>query len=229
MRTILFEGPGLNCLSTTLMSDVERQLDAAGSEPLLLEGAGRAFSAGLDLKEVTSLDLAGLEGFLFQLERLTNRLWSWPAPTVAWVNGHAIAGGCIMELTADLRLGSPHPKVRIGLNEVALGLVFPPGILRMLALRLPPNGIVEAVLDAQLFAPAEAVRVGLLDGLVESEDEAVARLERLAAHPREAYAKTKAVLRPPLSTPADWQAYVNGDLQRWGSQEAKERLLAVLR
>ncbi len=229
MRTILLEGPGLNCLSTPLMTDLERQLDAAVGEPLLLKGAGRAFSAGLDLREVTSLDLAGLQGFLEQLERVTSRLWSWPAPVVAWVNGHAIAGGCIVELTADLRLGSPHPKVRIGLNEVALGLVFPPGILAMLRHRLPPAGLTEAVLGAQLLSPRDAVRVGLLDGLVDSEDEAVARLEQLAAHPREGFARTKAQLRPRLSTPEDWQRYVATDLARWAGPEARERLLAVLR
>src|SRR5687767_10403569 len=116
-----------------------RTLEAARGakgEPIFLTGEGDAFSAGLNLKEVTSLDAAGLARFLGVLEELVKALYEHPAPVVAWVNGHAIAGGCVMALCADVRVMTARPGARIGLNEVALGLRFPPLTLAMVRARL---------------------------------------------------------------------------------------------
>ena len=67
--------------------------------------------------------------FLRALERTMAAWYVHPAPVVACLNGHAIAGGCVLALCADFRIAQASPKTKIGLNEVALGVEFPPHVL----------------------------------------------------------------------------------------------------
>src|SRR5512136_314369 len=97
------DGPGKNSLSTAMMESILRRLDEAGDAPLLVSGKGDAFSAGLNLKEVAALDAGGMERFVRLVDELMARLFDHPAPTVACVNGHAIAGGCVLLLGCDYR------------------------------------------------------------------------------------------------------------------------------
>src|SRR4051812_20766858 len=101
MVEITMSGPGKNALGTTMMIFLQEKLREAGGAPVLLTGAGDAFSAGLNLKEVASLDAAGMETFLRRLEALIEALYVYPGPVVALVNGHAIAGGCVLTLCCD--------------------------------------------------------------------------------------------------------------------------------
>ena len=128
---LTIEAPGRNALGTALMTRLLEQIRGAAGRPLLVSGAGDTFSAGLDLKEVAALERAGMERFLGLLDDLVDALYGHPAPTVACVNGHAIAGGCILALCCDLRVARDDATVRIGLNEVPLGLEFPPKLLKL--------------------------------------------------------------------------------------------------
>ncbi|HSO35417.1 MAG TPA: enoyl-CoA hydratase/isomerase family protein [Labilithrix sp.] len=229
MKTIRLEGPGKNSLSTELMERTLSSVREAGDAPILLTGAGDAFCAGLNLKEVISLDEAGLGRFLGVLEDLVQALYEHPGPTVAFVNGHAIAGGCVMTLCCDVRVMTAREGTRIGLNEVALGLRFPPKTFRMCANRVPGPALARVLLEAALYTAPEARDLGLID-VIGDEDEARARLEKLAAHPRDAYAAAKRVLRAPLTVPeAEQRRFVTDVIPKWAAPELKERLRAVLK
>src|SRR5258706_14578294 len=104
MKRITLEAPGKNAISSELMRRVIGELAAAKDEPVLLTGAGDVFSAGLNLKEVVSLDGSVMKTFLGLLDDLVSALFEYPGPLVALVNGHAIAGGCVLALTADWRV-----------------------------------------------------------------------------------------------------------------------------
>src|SRR6202042_707140 len=188
---ILLEGPAKNALGTRTMTHLlDRLRDAAGA-PVLLRGAGDSFSAGLNLREVAALDERGMERFLRQLEECFAALYLYPGPTVACINGHAIAGGCVLALCCDHRVASSAPEIKIGLNEVALGLRFPPRTLAIVRDRVPRRHRAEVFLGAGLFSPARALDLGLLDEVVDDAPAvAHARLAALAAHPAKAYADT---------------------------------------
>lgn len=228
MKTIVFSGPGKNALSSSLMRAVLAEVRAARGEPLLLVGEGDAFSAGLHLKEVASLDVPQMTAFLGLLEDLVGALYEHPAPVVAWVNGHAIAGGCVMALTADVRFVTARPGVKIGLNEVALGLRFPPRTFAMAARRVPGPSLERVLLEAALYDAEAAVRLGLVDAVGEEPD-ARAKLEALSAHPRDAYAAAKASLRGRLDVPEAEQARFREEvIPTWCAPELKARLAAAL-
>jgi len=228
---LTIDGPGRNALGTAVMQQLLAGLREGGGRPLLLRGAGDTFSAGLDLKEVASLDRPGMERYLLLLDELMDTLYGYAGPTVAAVNGHAIAGGCVLALCCDLRIMADDAKLRIGLNEVALGLEFPPKILALARRRVPPRWLERVVLEAALHAPATARELGLVDELA-PDCLAVARerLATLAAHPPRVYAATKHALRHgALDLGAEEQRYFRDTVvPAWCGADTKARIRAVL-
>jgi enoyl-CoA hydratase/carnithine racemase len=97
---------------------------ATGARALVMTGADAFFSSGLDLPALASLDRPALAAFLDSFNAVMLRVFTLPLPVVAAVNGHAIAGGCVLALQADLRVMA-QGKWRIGLNEVPLGIGLP--------------------------------------------------------------------------------------------------------
>ena len=230
MITLTMQAPGKNALSSELMAWLTDRLGEARGEPIFLTGAGDAFSAGLNLKEVASLDAAGMQRFLATLERMVDALFHYPGAIVGWINGHAIAGGCIVALTCDHRLMTTQPKARIGLNEVPLGLRFPPKTWRLVRHRVPANVVERVVLEGGLYAPETALRLGLVDELVAGEAEARAYAERIAAAPRAAYVAAKKALREAVFDvePDEERRFREEALPAWVTPELKARLAAVL-
>lgn len=231
MKEIILSAPGKNAIDTGLMRRLVTELDGASGEPLLLTGAGDAFSAGLNLKEVLSLDEAGMAVFLGLLEDVTRALFEYPGPTVALVNGHAIAGGCVLALCCDHRVAPADGKGRIGLNEVALGLRFPPRVMKLARARVPERHQGRVILGAELFDARTALEVGLIDELAEdASTRAGERLAALAAHPPDAYARAKQQLRGGLLavTPEEAAAFARDDLGSWLSEPLRERIRKLL-
>jgi enoyl-CoA hydratase/carnithine racemase len=232
MYEIVLRAPGKNALSSELMTWIVRELEVAAGQPVLLTGAGDAFSAGLNLKEVASLDLPGMERFLGRLEEMVDALYTYPGPTVACVNGHAIAGGCVVALACDFRVASADPEIRIGLNEVALGLRFPPKTFAMVRQRVPPGALERVILEAGLYAPEQALSLRLVDEVsFDAPSAARAHLARLAAHPRDAYARTKEELRGRVLdvSEAAKARYLREVLPTWCAEETRQRVLDVLK
>jgi enoyl-CoA hydratase len=158
-------------------------------------------------------------------------LFCYPAPVVGLVNGHTIAGGCILTLCCDHRVALPSPGCKIGLNELALGLRFPPRIMAIVRRRVPPRHIERVVLGAELFDPRTALELGLVDELAEDGRAAAERaLARLAGHEAEAYAATKLTLRRDAFGPTheDESFFTREVLPAWTSPGVRARVTALL-
>ena len=228
MVQISLEAPGKNALSRALIDKTLAQVEAGKGEPLLLTGAGDAFCAGLNLKEIASFDARALRSYLEAFDRLVAALYGYPGPTAAALNGHAIAGGCVLALCCDERICTSG-KARIGLNEVSLGARFPPVTMAMIRERLSPQHLDAVVLGAALFDGAEALRLGLVHALsADPVASARAALEHLAANAPHAYAAAKRDLRARtlqlVPTHGDWDDIV----AVWTSAETRRRMQAVL-
>jgi enoyl-CoA hydratase len=225
MRELLISNPAKkNATSTATLEALARDLAAASEAPILLTGAGNVFSAGLDLDEVAALDEAGARRLLAALEGVVEALFLHPAPTVALVNGHAIAGGCVLALCCDHRVAAADPRARIGLNEVAAGLAFPPRTLAMIRARLGEPQAERAILGARLLDPSAAREAGLVDEVAEdARAVALARLEALSRHPPAAYARAKRALRAGVLALAESErrAFEEEVLPRWCSEETR--------
>ena len=228
---LTLDAPGKNALGTPLMRRIVDQVRSAAGRPLLITGAGDAFSAGLNLKEVAGLDQAGMETFLGLLDDVIDALYEHQAPTVACVNGHAIAGGCVVALCCDARVAVDDSRVRIGLNEVPLGLEFPPKILALVRRRLPAHALERVVLEGGLHEPRTALSLGLVDEVAaDVHASARARLARLAALPQAVYAATKRTLRTGALdlSPEQRRYFREHVVPAWCAPETKERVRAAL-
>ena len=132
------------------------------------------------------------------------------------MRGHAIAGGLVLVLACDYRLGL-EGDYRVGLNEVAVGAAFPRTAIEIVRLRLAHARASELVLGAALYPATQAVRLGIVDELLPAdrfEETVLRRAAHLAAFPREAYAHAKAALigetldRIDAETPAEAAAAI---------------------
>jgi enoyl-CoA hydratase/carnithine racemase len=166
----------------------------------VLGGEGRFFSAGLDLRGGIDFGSAlrpGASGDPFAaLRDCLLAFLRFPKPTVTMLGGHAIAGGLILVLACDYRLGLD-ADYRIGLNEVEIGASFPRAAFEIVRLRLTHQQAGEVLLGAALYPASQGVRLGVVDELLpegEFKDTVFRRAARLGSFPREAYAHTKLAL-----------------------------------
>lgn len=200
MRTIVLEGRGPNTMSTAMLERLLQEILDAGDEPILITGAGSAFSSGLDLDALERATADEVAALLDTMERATRALFLYPGPVVAAINGHAIAGGCLLAQCADVRVGVDDERARFGMTGVVLGLVYPPFVPAVFRARVPIPHAETVLLGAERFGPKEAARLGLLDELAPPERVRQRAEELLAARarlPRAAYAAIKRAFREP--------------------------------
>ena len=179
---------------------VEAFDDAGEARAVVLTGAGRIFSAGVDLFRVVEEGRSYVEAFLPAMCRVFERVFVHPAPVVAAANGHAIAGGCLLVAAADQRLMAQGPA-RIGIPELQVGVPFPPIALEIMRFSTPPQHFQTVVYRADTHEPPAALALGLLDEAVEPDallECALARAERLASIRAGTFAITKRAVRRPV-------------------------------
>ncbi len=187
-----------NAMNPDFFADLGRALDAStGAGALVLTGARSFFSGGLDLPFLAGLSRERIEEIYGTLHSTMMRLFLLPVPVVAAVNGHAIAGGCVLAFQSDARLMAGG-DFKIGLNEVRLGLSLPAFVVETFRGRLSPRALERVILEGTLHSPEEAAAVGLVDEVVPGEElisRAMARARDLASVPKSAFAESKRLLR----------------------------------
>jgi enoyl-CoA hydratase/carnithine racemase len=167
----------VNAQNRAFFADLHEAFDTLESDhpdsPVVLTGTGTRFSAGLDLDEHFRLfagDPAAVAAW-FQDYRATNmRLFTYPRPTVAAVNGHAFAGGLITSAVCDHRLAVDDERARFGLNEVPIGIPMPAVYVRMLAYAWGEPAAARTSLLGDVLTADEALALGLFHGLVHPDE-----------------------------------------------------------
>jgi enoyl-CoA hydratase len=166
---------------------------------LVITGQGKMFSAGVDLPRLVAGGAAYAHEFLPVMNRAFETLFTFSKPLVVAVNGHAIAGGCVMACCGDYRIMAREPG-RIGIPELLVGVPFPVAPLEIVRFATPPQHVQALIYRGLTLAPDEALRHGLVDAVADPDrmlDEAVAIADSLAAVPFEAFHLTKRLLREP--------------------------------
>jgi enoyl-CoA hydratase len=174
------------------------ELDSSAVRAIVFTGAGRAFSAGVDLWRVVDGGEDYVRAFLPALVECFETVFGTGKPVVAAVNGHAVAGGCILVSCCDRRIMADAPG-RIGVTELAVGVPFPVSALEILRFAAGAERARAAVLDADAYLPEVAVHNGLVDEVVGAEElarAALAAAARLADRvPPDTFRLTKRQLR----------------------------------
>jgi enoyl-CoA hydratase len=191
--------PPANAMNLELLEELVTALEGlAADEPSSVVIAGRTgfFSAGVDLKEVPGYGVDEHRRMVSSINRMVLATYGLSCPVIAAVTGHAIAGGLVLALCADLRIASL--EGRYGLTEIKVGVPFPQAAIGVVRAELPTHAARGLALGNQLIDGAEAVRLGLFDEAL-APDAVLPRATQLAsetaAFPPDIYAATKRELR----------------------------------
>jgi enoyl-CoA hydratase len=187
-----------NALSDAMIDQLVAALARAEKEASAIVLAGRAdrFCAGFDLKVMMS-GPENAKALLTRGSGLLMKLYGVPLPLVMACTGHALAGGALVLLTGDVRIGAAG-AFRIGLNEVSIGLPVPVLAMELARDRITSSELARATLQATIYAPEDAARAGYLDHVMPPADvmaKAMEEAARLGALSKTAYAATKVRLR----------------------------------
>ncbi|HJP65272.1 MAG TPA: enoyl-CoA hydratase/isomerase family protein [Actinomycetota bacterium] len=227
--------PPMNALNLDLLQALETALVDAEASParaVVLTGRGEAFSAGADLFEVLEQGSDYIDAAGRSLSSCFAALFRFPRPMVAAVNGHAIAGGCILASACDRRVGATG-DYRIGVTELMVGVPFPTWALEIMRFAVTGSALQELVLLGRTYPPERSLELGLLDELVEPDallERAVEMANRLARIPTETFALTKRSLRAPVEALVAARAGADDDRIRalWDSPEVRDSIRAFL-
>jgi enoyl-CoA hydratase len=181
------------------LAEAFEEFQRGPARALVLTGSGSIFSAGVDLFRVTKEGAPYLDAFLPALSRAIRSLFTLEKPVVAAINGHAIAGGCILACACDHRILA-RGAGRIGVPELLVGVPFPAAALEVMRFALAPPQLQEAVLTGATYAPEAALARGFAEELVDPVElpvRALAVARQHAAVPRTSFALTKRILRRP--------------------------------
>src|SRR5262249_50308440 len=139
------------------------------AKAVVLTGQGNIFSAGVDLVRALDGGADYFHKFLPALSKAFVTAFFFTKPVVAAVNGHAIAGGCVLAACADRRL-MVRGGGRIGIPELLVGVPFPTIALEVMRFTIAARFIQDVFLTGAAYSPEEALPRGLADELVESGD-----------------------------------------------------------
>lgn len=226
-----------NALDLELRRRLTAMLDAAAGDPrvraLVLTGSGSAFCAGMDLAELDSVQGGSFEELLADsrdLGELFQRIYAFPKPLVAAVNGHAVAGGAGLASLCDVVVMSE--DARLGYSEARIGFVA--ALVSVFLTRLVGERVArELLLEARLIGAREAVARGLASEALpagEVMERALERARAMADNAPGALAETKRLLVGasglPLSEALELAARVNARAR--SGEELREGIAAFL-
>lgn len=222
---LTFSSGRVNALDVEFLGELTeavREQERSGGGALVITGAGKVFSAGVDLNRVVEGGSAYTDVLVGALSDLFEAVFSYPGPTVAAVNGAAIAGGCVLAAACDWRLATP--DAQIGAAEVRVGVAFPVAALEVMRYACGIRAE-EVLLGGRSYRGDEAVARGLAHRIVGDDllEAAVAEATDLSGIPAAAYRHTKAQLRAPALERVRAGADIDGEVRQvWGSAETQQ-------
>ena len=177
------------------------ELRGSDARAVVVTGQGRMFSAGVDLIRLSAAGADYVRAFLPSLHRLYDAVFFLPKPVVAAINGHAIAGGCVLACCADRRIMA-QGSGRIGITELLVGVPFPALAYEIVRFAVPARYLPEFTFGAATYDTDAALQRGWVDTAVPAETlmgEAMAAAQQLARLSPAAFAQAKKQLRQQVS------------------------------
>jgi len=173
VEILVLNHPPVNALGTRLLADLDRRIGELAADPkvraVVLTGEGQYFSAGADVKEMATLDLASAPEIARKGLAIYGRLAALPAPVIAAINGLALGGGLELALACDLRIAGESAK--LGAPEVTLGLIPAYGGTQRLPRLVGVAKAKELIFTGAMISAAEALKIGLVNKTVPAGQE----------------------------------------------------------
>ncbi len=219
-----------NALNISMVEELNNAVDRAVGDPsirgvVLLSDCPGFFCGGFDVSEVFSYDRDSMTLFSARFIDLYEGLYLLPKPVVAAISGHAYGGGAILAAACDLRIMA-REAADFALNEIDLGLMLPPGFIRILVGAIGPGAAREMVLLGDPVGSDRALEIGLVSEIAPKasiQQRAIEQCCALAKKPEVAFATDKRSLREVLGRTASDsdRIYLQDIVDRWFSPEVE--------
>ena len=229
IAVIELDRPKAHALNRALVTDLQQTIVELGEAPhvegAILTATGTIFCAGLDLIELYGYDEEGVADFWEQFGRMVRDLIRFPKPLIGAINGHAPAGGCVLAMCCDYRFMAGG-QGRIGLNEVAVGVVFPKPVIELARHVMGDTRAADMIFHGAVLFPEQAGAFGIVHATVPGEqlmETAEQKLHSWLALPQVPWREAKSVLRAPLLKAMDVEfsdAY-GETIRHWWTTESR--------
>ena len=198
----------------------------------VISGTGRIFSAGVDLKHLPGLDVAGQDQLVLAINAMCAAIFGSRKPVIGALNGHAIAGGMVLALCCDYRIAADRDAL-FGLTEVRVGVAFPEATFHVMDNQLSPQALRRLTQFGQNIDSDAALAMGVVDELAEPQaviERAMAKARACLAIPAGGYAQVKHQLRGSAMQKIQVLVERKQDkfLGGWLSEEARTAAMHVL-
>ena len=235
IATVTLSRGKVNAFNEAMVEELHDCLKAIESDEslraVILTGHGSFFSFGFDIPEFLSYSREAFTRYLQKFTGLYSYLFTFPKPTIAALNGHTVAGGCMLATACDCRI-MVSGKAKIALNEINFGASVLAGSVAILEYCVGSSNAQKILYSGQMHTAEEALDLGLVDFIAPSVDlpqEALRVAQDLARKDVHAFRSVKELLRKPVTEAirrteeASIQAFVN----IWYSENTWKNLQAI--
>jgi len=235
VAVIALERGRVNALNPSVVRELDGRLEEMEKDgavrALVLTGTGKFFTFGFDIPEFLSYSKAEFTRFLVGFTDLYRRILLFPKPVVAGLNGHTIAGGCMLALACDRRVMALG-KGKISLNEIGFGASVFAGCVEMLRACVGGRTAEAVLFSGDMYAAEEALRLGLVDRTAPPEELPAAAVEearRLGGLDGRAFRSIKTLLRGPVGEEIRRReaASIREFVEIWYSEETWAKLRKI--
>lgn len=202
--TIQLQRGKVNALNESFLDEIretfEKLHDDDAIRTVVLTGSGSFFSFGFDIPELYAYTQEDFARFLNKFTGLYKYIFLYPKPVIAAINGHAIAGGCMLATACDQRIMA-EGKFKISLNEITFGASVFQGSVELLRYWVGGRAAQEILFGGAMYSGPEALRMGLVDEIIPGEEwvtRTAQMAEKYASLNPAAFAHMKRMLRRPV-------------------------------
>lgn len=189
----------LNALNIDVLKELEQTIDQLESNDdiyvLIITGAGKAFVAGADIAQMKDFSALEAKSFGEYGNNVFSKIEMISKPVIAAVNGYALGGGCELAMACDIRIAGT--KAKFGQPEVGLGITPGFGGTQRLPRIVGASKAKELIFTAETIGAEEALRIGLVNRVVDNEELMVAAMElasKIAKNAQVAVRQSKAAI-----------------------------------
>ena len=205
MATVTLRRGKVNALNEPMVEELTEAFQNLDKDDtvnsVILTGSGKFFSFGFDVPELLNYPKSDFIRFLEKFTNFYTYLFLFPKPIIAALNGHTIAGGCMLATACDLRL-MVTGKAKISLNEITFGAPVPAGSIEMLMYSVGTRNAQSIVYSGAMYSAEEAFRLGLVDQVCTEDtliEDARKVAQELAQKDSPAFRVIKHLLRKPVA------------------------------
>ncbi len=195
----------VNALNEPFVEQLGKSLGHLASDreirAVILTGQGKFFSFGFDIPELLAYSKSSFARYITKFCNLYTSMFLFPKPLIAALNGHTMAGGCILAIACDYRVMASG-KAKISLNEITFGSTLPAGCVEMLRYCIGPRNAQAVLYSGAMYSAEEALRLGLVDQACPPEDllNAARKVAKdFAGRDGSAFKSIKGLLRGPVA------------------------------